>query len=177
MRQRRTPAIALVTCIAAAAALSACSADDDDTFRVVAFTAGYGTPVGKYTLDAFVERGEELGWDVTLHTSDFDYDVINTDVVNSITQGTDAVLAGFPDPRQITPLVNAAEDADVPIFSIDGGVEPNEDFVVDVTTSQQQIAELTVDTIGEAVGGLEGKEVMVIGHDPHIGIMTRSGMA
>jgi ABC-type sugar transport system substrate-binding protein len=177
MRQRRTLAVTSITAFAMATMLSACTAGDDDTFRVVAFTAGYGTPVGKYTLDAFVERGEELGWDVTLHTSDFDYDVINTDVVSSITQGTDAVLAGFPDPRQIAPLVNAAEDADVPIFSIDGGVEPNDDFVVDVTTSQQQIAELTVGALEDAMGGLDGKEVMIIGHDPHVGIMTRSGIA
>lgn len=179
MRQRRTLTVTAAAGIAVSTALSACSAggDADDTYRVVAFTAGYGTPVGKSTLDEFVERGQELGWDVTLHTSDFDYDVINTDVTSSITQGVDAVVAGFPDSRQIAPLVNAANEQDVPIFSIDGGVEPNDDFVSDVTVSQEQIAELTVEMLGESMGGLEGKEVMVIGHDPHIGIMTRSDMA
>lgn len=149
----------------------------DEPFRVAAFTAGYGTPVGKSTLDAFVERGEELGWDVTLYTSDFDYDKINTDVGSAITQGVDAIMAGFPDPRQIQPIISAAKEADIPIFSIDGGVEPNEDFVVDVTTDQDQIAELTVGALEEAMGGLEGKEVMVIGHDPHLGIATRSRLA
>src|SRR5687768_9978136 len=101
----------------------------DDTFRVAAFTAGYGTPVGKSTLDAFVERGEELGWDVTLYTSDFDYDKLNTAVTWAVTQGVDAILAGFPDPRQTQPIISAAKEADIPIFSIDGGVEPNDDFV------------------------------------------------
>jgi ABC-type sugar transport system substrate-binding protein len=155
MRQRRTSAVTFVSGITIATVLSACTAGDDDTFRVVAFTAGYGTPVGKYTLDAFVERGEELGWDVTLHTSDFDYDVINTDVVSSITQGADAVVAGFPDPRQIAPLVTAADEADVPIFSIDGGVEPNHDLLGALTTSHQQIAELTVRALEGALGGLD----------------------
>jgi ABC-type sugar transport system substrate-binding protein len=167
-------------------ALTGCSGDagtgaggagDDGTFKVAAFTAGYGTPGGKLTLDKFVEEGKAKGWDVTLYTSDFDYDKINSDMQSAITQGTDVILAGFPDPRQIAPLVNAAEGADIPIFSIDGGVEPNEDFVEDVTFDQDQLAELTVGALDEAMGGLEGKDVMVIGHDPHIGIMTRSNLA
>ena len=34
-----------------------------------------------------------------------------------------------------------------------------------------------VSAIGEDIGGLEGKTVMVIGHDPHAGIRQRSGFA
>ncbi|ODT11563.1 MAG: hypothetical protein ABS61_03420 [Microbacterium sp. SCN 70-18] len=149
---------------------------DGDSFKVIAFTPGYGTPIGKSTTDAFVERANELGWDVTLYTSDA-YDELNNDVTAAISQGADAVLAAFPDPRQISPIVRAAADADIPIFSIDGGVEPNDDFVLDVTTSQQQIADTTVNALDEAMGGMAGKTVMIVGHDPHIGIMTRSHMA
>lgn len=181
---RKKMIIAASLAFATAAALTGCSdagsggdAGGDDTFTVAAFTAGYGTPAGKATLDAFVEKGKELGWDVTLYTSDFDYDKINTDVQSAITQGVDAVLAGFPDHRQIAPLVMAAENAEIPIFSIDGGVEPNDDFVLDVTTAQQQIADITVEEISNELGGLEGKNVMIIGHDPHIGITTRANMA
>ncbi|HWJ99066.1 MAG TPA: sugar ABC transporter substrate-binding protein [Acidimicrobiales bacterium] len=172
--------------LASALALTGCSGSGsangtgggaEDTFKVAAFTAGYGTPGGKSTLDDFVKKGEALGWDVTLYTSEFDYDKINTDVNGAITQGVDAILAGFPDPRQISPLVNAAKDANIPIFSIDGGVQPNDDFVVDVTFKQQQLADLTVGALEEAMGGLQGKNVMVIGHDPHVGIMTRSRLA
>ncbi|WP_221585925.1 sugar ABC transporter substrate-binding protein [Microbacterium sp. G2-8] len=150
---------------------------DDGVFTVAAFTAGYATPGGKLTLDDFVEKGEEEGWEVTLYTSQFDYDKINSDVQTAITQGADAILAGFPDPRQIAPLVQAADSAGIPIFSIDGGVEPNDDFVQDVTFDQQQLAEVTVGGLEEAMGGLDGKDVMVIGHDPHVGIQTRSGIA
>src|SRR5918998_70780 len=182
---RRSLSTAVGLGVASALVLAGCSdsggggggGGGDDTFSVAAFTAGYGTPVGKSTLDDFVQRGEELGWDVTLYTSDFDYDKLNTDMQSAITQGVDAILAGFPDPRQTQPMVAAAQEADIPIFSIDGGVEPNEDFVVDVTTDQQQIADLTVGALEEAMGGLQGKDVMVIGHDPHVGISTRSAMA
>lgn len=151
---------------------------DDGVFKVAAFTAGYATPGGKLTLDAFVKEGnEQENWDVTLYTSAFDYDKINSDVQTAIQQGADAILAGFPDPRQIAPLVQAAKEAGIPIFSIDGGVEPNDDFVVDITFSQEVTADLTVGALDEAMGGLEGKNVMVIGHDPHVGIQTRSNLA
>lgn len=167
--------------VAGMLALTGCSGDagagGDETFKVAAFTAGYGTPAGKESLDELVEKGKEKGWDVTLYTSDFDYDKINTDMQSAITQGADVIVAGFPDPRQIAPLVNAAETSEIPIFSIDGGVEPNEDFVQDITFDQQQIADLGLDALDEAMGGLEGKDVMVIGHDPHVGIMTRSNIA
>ena len=179
MRTRKTVIAGLV--LAGALGLTACAGGEegagDDTFTVAAFTAGYGTPAGKSSLDRFVEKAEEQGWDVTLYTSDFDYDKINSDVQSAISQGADAILAGFPDPRQISPLVRAAQDADVPIFSVDGGVEPNDDFVIDITSNQQQMADITVDAIDEKLGGLDGKNVMVIGHDPHVGIATRSAMA
>lgn len=180
---RSHPKIAFGLTVAGILALSGCAGDgggntdDGEPLRVAAFTAGYGTAVGKLTLDYFVEQGEEHGWDVTLYTSDFDYDRINSDMQSAITQGQDVILAGFPDPRQISPLVTAAEDADIPIFSIDGGVEPNDDFVVDVTSDQDHLADLSVGALEEAMDGLEDKNVMVIGHDPHIGIMSRSNLA
>lgn len=192
-RKRRLSAVALT--IAAVVALAGCSVTtgsssststegktdglgDDGVFKVAAFTAGYATPGGKLTLDAFVEEGNaQENWEVTLYTSAFDYDKINSDVQTAIQQGADAILAGFPDPRQIAPLVQAAQEANIPIFSIDGGVEPNDDFVVDITFNQDQLADLTVGALEEAMGGLEGKNVMVIGHDPHIGIQTRSNLA
>lgn len=187
----------LLLVVAAALALSACgsengSTDDggtddggttepaaasDGEISVAAFTAGYATPAGKYTMDLVVERGQELGWDITLYTSDFDYDALNNDMQTALLQEPDALIMGFPDPRAIGLGVSAARDAGVPLFSIDGGVEPNDDFVLDVSTSQEEMATLTVDSLIEAMGGAEGKQVMIIGHDPHLGIATRSRLA
>lgn len=150
---------------------------DDGVFTVAAFTAGYGTPAGKLAMDDFVEKAKDKGWKVTLYTSAFDYDKLNSDVSAAVAQGADAIMAGFPDPRQIAPIVQAAKDADIPIFSIDGGVEANPDFVLDITFGQQAMADGTIDALSDAMGGLDGKNVMVIGHDPHVGIHARSNMA
>lgn len=149
---------------------------DDGVFTVAAFTAGYATPAGKLAMDYLMEAAPD-DWEISLYTSSFDYDKLNSDVQTAITQGADAIFAGFPDPRQIAPLVQAAQDGGLPIFSIDGGVEANDDFVIDITYSQEDMAALTVGALEEALGGLEGKNVMVIGHDPHVGIFTRSNLA
>ena len=196
-RHRALRALTVGAGIAAAVALAGCSVDtgagsgdaastgdktdgmgDDGVFTVAAFTAGYAVPGGKVTLDDFVEKGNAADdWEVTLYTSAFDYDKLNADVQTAITQGADAILAGFPDPRSIAPMVQAAHDAGIPIFSIDGGIEPNADFATNITFDQEQLAEITVGGLEEAMGGLDGKDVMVIGHDPHIGIQKRSQLA
>jgi ABC-type sugar transport system substrate-binding protein len=168
---------------ASALALGGCSAggetgdDGEDAFHIAVFTPGYGAPVGKYAMDLFIEAGRELGWEVDLYTSDFDYDKLNNDVSAAISQGVDAVMGGWPDPRQIGPIITAAEDAGIPIFAFDSGVESTPALAIDVTTSQQQVTDLTVGALEEAMGGLEGKEVMIIGFDPHLGIGTRGRMA
>lgn len=180
MRRRLIAMAALAA--AAMLAMSGCSGTatgtdsgaTDHPFRVAAFSPGYGAPVGKFAMDLVVSQGEAHGWEVDLYTSDFDYDVLNTDVVAAINQGgIDALVGGWPDPRQISPIIAAAKDAGIPIFTFDSGIEPNPALALDITTSQQQIADLTVGALEQAMGGLKGKEVMILGFDPNLGIGSR----
>ncbi len=162
--------------------LTSCASDagaggGEDPFSVVAFTPGYSTPVAKGTLDTFVEQAEQRGWKVTVVTSDFDYDKLNNEVTAAVTQGADALFSGLSDFRQMSPILNAAKDAEIPIFSVDGGVEPNENFALDVTTDQDQIGELGVQALEEELGGLKGKQILMIGYDYHPGIKQRAAKA
>ncbi len=178
MRNRITAVAAIAA--ASALVLGGCTAAEDtgeDAFHIAVFTPGYGAPVGKYAMDLFIEAGRDLGWEVDLYTSDFDYDKLNNDVSAAIRQGVDAVMGGWPDPRQIGPIITAAEEAGIPIFAFDSGVESTPALAIDVTTSQQQVTDLTVGALEEAMGGLEGKEVMIIGFDPHLGIGFRGRLA
>jgi ABC-type sugar transport system substrate-binding protein len=148
---------------AAALALTGCSSsggsggsgggDDDGTFKVIAFTSGNQTPVGAWWVKAVTEKAEELG------------------------QGADVILDGYTDVSSIASIVTAAKDAEIPIFAMDAGTEETDAFVTNITTDQQAIVDKTVEGIGDAIGGLEGKTVMVIGHDPHAGIRYRSRLA
>ena len=54
---------------------------------------------------------------------------------------------------------------------------PTDSFAVNITTDQQAIADGTLKEIDTAIGGLKGKTVMVIGHDPHPGIRLRASLA
>ena len=151
--------------------------DADAPFKVIAFTSGNQTPVGAWWVKAVTAKAEELGWDLTMIQGDFDFQKMNPAVESAIGQGADVILDGYTDVSSIGSIVSAAKDAEIPIFAMDAGTEPTDAFVTNITTNQQQIVDKTVEAIDESIGGLEGKTVMVIGHDPHAGIRLRSALA
>jgi ABC-type sugar transport system substrate-binding protein len=178
--------VAAALAAAAAIALTGCSSGDSgdpgdgdggEALKVIAFTSGNQTPVGAWWVKAVEEKAEELGWDLTMIQGDFDFQKMNPAVESAIGQGADVILDGYTDVSSIGSIVTAAQDAGIPIFSIDAGTEPSDAFAVNITTDQQQIVDQTVEALDESVGGLDGKTVMVIGHDPHAGIRMRAGLA
>ncbi|GAA1466254.1 sugar ABC transporter substrate-binding protein [Microbacterium thalassium] len=168
-------------------ALTGCSSGDsggstdggggDEPFRVVAFTSGNQTPIGAWWVKEVEAQAEELGWELTMIQGDFDFQKMNPAVESAIGQGADAVFDGYTDYASIGSIITAANDADIPIFAIDSGTEATDAFVLNITTNQQGIVDQTLGAIDEALGGIEGKNIMVIGHDPHPGIRMRSNLA
>jgi ABC-type sugar transport system substrate-binding protein len=182
MRTKNKAATAVLAIAASAAlALTGCTTGggggDDDSFKVIAFTSGNQTPIGAWWVKAVTAQAEELGWDLTMIQGDFDFQKMNPAVESAIGQGADIIFDGYTDEASIGSIVTAAEDAGIPIFSMDSATAPTDAFVLNITTDQQGIVDSTVDAFDEALGGLEGKNIMVIGHDPHPGIRMRSGLA
>ncbi|MFE1646593.1 sugar ABC transporter substrate-binding protein [Microbacterium sp. P01] len=186
MRTKFKVAAALAT--AAVLALTGCSGSSsggdasgggggDGTFKVIAFTSGNQTPVGAWWVKAVTAKADELGWDLTMIQGDFDFQKMNPAVESAIGQGADVILDGYTDVSSIGSIVTAAKDAEIPIFSMDAGTEATDAFATNITTNQQQIVDKTIEGIDAAIGGLDGKTVMVIGHDPHAGIRLRSALA
>ncbi len=178
----KNKAVTAVLAIAttAALALTGCTTGgggDDDTFKVIAFTSGNQTPVGAWWVKAVTAQAEELGWDLTMIQGDFDFQKMNPAVESAIGQGADIIFDGYTDEASIGSIVTAAEDAGIPIFAMDSATAPTDAFVLNITTDQQGIVDSTVAAFDEALGGLEGKNIMVIGHDPHPGIRMRAGLA
>ena len=184
---RKTFRATVVLAAAAALALTGCTTgggggggDDgggDEPFRVIAFTSGNQTPIGAWWVKAVEAKADELGWDLTMIQGDFDFQKMNPAVESAIGQGADAIFNGYTDEASIQSIVTAARDAEIPMFAMDAGTEPTDAYVLNVTTDQQGIVDQTVGALDEALGGLDGKTVMVIGHDPHAGIRMRSGLA
>ncbi|QIG39145.1 sugar ABC transporter substrate-binding protein [Microbacterium sp. 4R-513] len=156
---------------------SAGGGGEDGPFKVIAFTSGNQTPIGAWWVKAVQEQADELGWDLTMIQGDFDFQKMNPAVESAIGQGADAIFDGYTDIASISSIVTAAKDADIPIFAMDAATEPQDGFVVNITTDQQGIVDQTVGALDEALGGLDGKTVMVIGHDPHPGIRLRASLA
>jgi ABC-type sugar transport system substrate-binding protein len=185
MRKKFTGIVAMAAVAAVAAlALAGCSPTTTSTtteeaapFKVIAFTSGNQTPIGAWWVKAVTAKATELGWDLTMIQGDFDFTKMNPAVESAIGQGADAILDGYTDVAAIGSIVTAAKDAGIPIFAMDSATESTDAFVNNVTTNQQGIVDSTVAALDAAVGGLKGKTVMVIGHDPHPGIRMRAGLA
>ena len=183
MRRKITALTAVA--VAAALALTGCSGSSgggtsggsDDKFKVIAFTSGNQTPIGAWWVKAVTAQAEELGWDLTMIQGDFDFQKMNPAVESAIGQGADVILDGYTDVSSIGSIVSAAKDAGIPIFAVDSGTEPNDAFALNITTDQQGIVDQTLGALDDELGGLKGKTIMVIGHDPHAGIRMRAGLA
>ncbi|WP_448006203.1 sugar ABC transporter substrate-binding protein [Agromyces bauzanensis] len=183
---RKTFRATVALAAAAALALTGCSTGGggggdngggDEPFRVIAFTSGNQTPIGAWWVKAVEAKADELGWDLTMIQGDFDFQKMNPAVESAIGQGADAIFNGYTDEASIQSIVTAARDAEIPMFAMDAATEPTDAYVYNVTTDQQGIVDQTVGALDEALGGLDGKTVMVIGHDPHAGIRLRSALA
>lgn len=178
MRRKLKAGAALA--VAAMLAVAGCSnsaKNEDKPFKVIAFTSGNQTPVGAWWVKAVKERATELGWDLTMIQGDFDFQKMNPAVESAIGQGADVIFDGYTDFASISSISAAAKEADIPIFAIDSGVEASDAFVLNITSDQQGMVDQTLGAISDAIGGLSGKTVMVIGHDPHPGIRMRAGLA
>lgn len=183
---RRSIKATVAVAAAATLALAGCSSGGgdnggggggDDTVKVIAFTSGNQTPIGAWWLKAVEAQADELGWDLTTIQGDFDFQKMNPAVESAIGQGADIIYNGYTDIASISSIATAAKDAGIPMFAIDAGTEPNDSYALNITTDQQGIVDQTLGAISDAIGGLEGKNIMVIGHDPHAGIRMRASLA
>lgn len=170
-------ALALTGCSGSSSGGASGGSGDGKPFKVIAFTSGNQTPVGAWWVKAVTAKAKDLGWDLTMIQGDFDFQKMNPAVESAIGQGADVILDGYTDVSSIGSIVTAAKDANIPIFAMDSGTAANDAFATNITTNQQQIVDITVKAIGQKVGSLQGKTVMVIGHDPHAGIRLRSAEA
>jgi ribose transport system substrate-binding protein len=171
--------MALAGCSSGGSGSSASSSGGGSSkpFKVIAFTSGNQTPIGAWWVKAVTAKAKELGWDLKMIQGDFDFQKMNPEVESAIGQGADAIFDGYTDVASIGSIATAAKDANIPIFAMDAATAQTDAFAVNITTNQQAIVDGTLKQLGTSLGGLKGKNVMVIGHDPHPGIRLRASLA
>lgn len=150
---------------------AAASAGKEITIAVV--TPYLANATTKYVIDRFQEAGKAKGWNVIVTDTNADFNELVNRIDNAVTQGVDAIVLGMGDPAQMTKGLDAAKAANIPVFGLDAGVA--EGVVLNITSDNGQLGQLTAHQLAEAIGG-KGNVVMFT-HDPHPGVRARAEAA
>jgi len=178
----RTKATVTATVLTAALALTGCGGDaaesatgGSDTPQVAVFTASYATPAVKLGVDMFEDRATEKGWEVSVADSANDYNKLNAQMQDAISRDVDAIVMGYTSQEKASLGIRAANEAGIPVFAIDAGVEPWDQYALNVTSDNTQLATDSAQAVIDA--NPEGGQVLIVGWDSHPGIRQRTIVA
>lgn len=182
MRTNKNLALA-TTAITATIALTGCgggsaepaAAEGQDTPQVAVFTASYATPAVKLGVDMFEDEATEKGWEVSVSDSANDYNKLNAQIQDAISRDVDAIVMGYTSQEKTSLGIGAANEADIPVFAIDAGVEPWDQYALNVTSDNAQLATDSAQAIIDA--NPDGGQVLIVGWDSHPGIRERTLVA
>lgn len=171
------------TAITATLALTGCgggsaepaAAEGQDTPQVAVFTASYATPAVKLGVDMFEDEATEKGWEVSVSDSANDYNKLNAQIQDAISRDVDAIVMGYTSQEKTSLGIGAANEADIPVFAIDAGVEPWDQYALNVTSDNAQLATESAQAIIDA--NPDGGQVLIVGWDSHPGIRERTLVA
>lgn len=161
----------------ASLALTSCAAENEssaaaggDTVTVTVVTPYLANAATKEVIDLFTEDGEELGWNISVVDTAGDMNKLNSAFQDAAAQQPDAIVLGTGDPTQISLGLKAAEDAGVPVFSIDAG--ETDGIVANVTSDNTDLGEQSANALIDAIGG--SGSIVMLTHDPHPGVRARA---
>lgn len=127
----------------------------------------------KYVIDQFKKEAETKGWQVTVTDTAADFNLLVTRIKDAVTQKVDAIVLGMGDPAQMTQGLEAASQANIPVFGIDAGNAPG--VLVNVTSDNASLGKLSAEALAKAIG--EQGSVIMFTHDPHPGVRARAAAA
>lgn len=127
----------------------------------------------KYVIDQFKKEAEAKGWRVTVTDTAGDFNLLVSRIQDAVTQKVDAIVLGMGDPAQMTQGLEAASQANIPVFGIDAGNAPG--VLVNVTSDNASLGKLSAETLAKAIG--EQGNVIMFTHDPHPGVRARAAAA
>lgn len=102
--------------------------------------------------DAAKEKAEELGVEIQVVDAQNDIEKQNSDIQTLITNQVDVLLLNPTNPSGVTPSIKAAENADIPIITVDRDVE--DDVESYVGRDNEEMGKIAAE---EAVELLDGK--------------------
>lgn len=130
-------------------------------------------PATKEVVDAFTERAEAAGYDVSLVDTNNDLTAVNGEIETAVAQDADVIVLGMGDPQEFGPGLQAAADAEVPVFGLDAGAVEN--VTANITSDNDFLGRESAQAMIDAVG--EGGQVAIIHFDPFEPVRLRGAAA
>ncbi|MGO1384323.1 MAG: sugar ABC transporter substrate-binding protein [Arachnia sp.] len=175
---------AIAVTMAVSLSLMSCATDDGDSAAQPsssATDAGQGISVQvltpylsnaatKEVIDLFQADGEARGWEVSVVDTAGDMSRLNSAFQDAAAQKPDAIVLGTGDPTQISLGLNAAAEAEVPVFAIDAGAADG--IVANVTSDNADLGQQSANALIDAMGS--SGSVVMLTHDPHPGVRARA---
>lgn len=118
--------------------------------KVAIITPYMAQPGTQFYVEAFQKVAGEKGWDVNVIDTAGDVAAVISRIEDMVTQNVDAIVINV-DPAQVTAGLQAAKDADIPVFGMDAGADPL--LVTNVTSNGYAMAAETSTYVADRIGG------------------------
>ncbi|MEW5958557.1 MAG: substrate-binding domain-containing protein [Chloroflexota bacterium] len=141
--------------------------------KIAVVTPYMANETTKYVIEKFKAGAEAKGWEVTVTDTAGDFNLLVSRLEDAVTQKADAIVLGMGDPAQMTKGLEAAQQANIPVFGLDAGVTPG--VMLNVTSDNSDLGKVSAEALAKAIG--EQGAVIMFTHDPHPGVRERAAAA
>jgi ribose transport system substrate-binding protein len=168
---KRTLVLVLVVLISSVSLLMAAgTSETSSSTRVAVVTPYMANATTAYVIEQFKADAEQKGWKVSVSDTAGDFGLLVSRIEDAVAQGVDAIVLGMGDPVQMTKGLDAAKQANIPVFGLDAGLVDG--VLLNITSDNADLGRQTAKVLAEAMGG-KGNVVMYT-HDPHPGVRARA---
>ena len=126
--------------------------------KVAVVTPYLAQPGTQFYVEAFQDQAKANGWDVNVIDTKGDVAAAISRIEDVSNQKVDAIVINV-DPAQVTAGLQAAKDANIPVFGMDAGSDPL--LVTNVTSNGYAMAAETSTYVADRIGG-KGNVVMFV---------------
>jgi ribose transport system substrate-binding protein len=126
--------------------------------KVAVITPYLAQPGTQFYVQAFQDVAKQKGWDVNVIDTQGDVAGVISKIEDEVNQKVDAIVINV-DPAQVQAGLQAAKDANIPVFGMDAGSDPL--LVTNVTSNGYAMAAETSTYVADRIGG-KGNVVMFV---------------
>ncbi len=118
--------------------------------KIAVITPYLAQPGTQFYVEGFQAAAKDKGWDVNVIDTKGDVAAVISRIEDVVNQKVDAIVINV-DPAQVAAGLQAAKDANIPVFGMDAGSDPL--LVTNVTSNGYAMAAETAVYVANRIGG------------------------